>query len=191
MKKDHVGLLLKEAMTEIKHVLEELPEKEKVNEEYAAALKSETLKLNTVKENRDTLTKKGIKLMTALQKNKDTKKKNEAAQNKVQAKFNQAKCKSTGSQEEVDHLNKKLNSAQKAQLTLASGKMQIAELNAKAKASGKQWMTNNVIQAGNTALIVDLNDDAVVDDTYWGGDLKAKEYPTKVMKAKLIMEKLL
>ena len=115
LKTDHVGPSLKEAINEIKHLQEELPEKEKVNEEYAAALKSETLKLNTVKENRDTLTKKGIKLMTALQTNKDRKKKNEEAQNEVQAEFDQPKRKSTGSKEEIDHLNKKLNSAQKAQ----------------------------------------------------------------------------
>ena len=61
--------------------------------------------------------------MTALQKNKDAKKKNEEAQIEVQAEFDWAKRKSTGSQEEVDHLNKKLNSAQKAQQTLTSGKM--------------------------------------------------------------------
>ena len=52
----------------------------------------------------------------------------------------------------------------------------MAELNAKANASGKQWMINDVIQAGNKALslIVDLKDDALVDDTYCGGNLMAK-----------------
>ena len=72
--------------------------------------------------------KKGVKLMTALQKINKEKKKNEEAHNKVQAEFDHAKHKSTGSQEEVDHLNKKLNSGQKAKQTLTSDRMQIAEL---------------------------------------------------------------
>ena len=123
LKTYHVRLSLKDTMNEIKQAQEKLPEKEKINKEFADALKSTTLKLNTVKENRDTLTKKGIKLLADLQKNKEAKKKNEEAQNEVQAEFDQAKRKSTGSQEDVDHLNKKHNSAQKAQQTLTSGKM--------------------------------------------------------------------
>lgn len=128
-------------MDEIKHMQEKLAEKEKVNKEFSNALKSTTGKLNTVKEDRDTLTKKGIKLIAALQRNKDAKKKNEEAQNEVRAEFDCAKRKSTDSQEEVNHLNKKLNSAQKAKQTLTSGGMRIADLNATANASGKQWMT--------------------------------------------------
>ena len=125
--------------------------------------------------------------MTALQKINKEKKRNEEAQNKVQAEFNRAKRKSTDSQEEVDHLNKKLNSAQKAKQTLTSGRMQIAELNAADNASGKKWMTGDVIQAGDKVLkhINDLKEEAIIDNT------KAKEYKTEVMKAKLVMGKSL
>ena len=123
--------------------------------------------------------------MTALQKNNDAKKKNEEVHNKVKVEFKRAKRKSTDSQEEVDHLNKKLNSAQKAKWTLISGGMHIAELNATANASGRQWMTDEVIKAGDKVLIIidNLKEEAIVDDT------KAKEYWAEVMKAKSVMGK--
>ena len=59
-----------------------------------------------MKENGDTLTKKGIKLMADLQKNKEAKKKKKEVQNEAQAEFKQAKRKSTDSQENVDQVNK-------------------------------------------------------------------------------------
>ena len=42
LKTDHVGRLLREAMDKIKHVQEELPEKEKANKEISDILKSTT-----------------------------------------------------------------------------------------------------------------------------------------------------
>ena len=126
LKTDHVGPLLKVAIEEINHVQGESPEKERTNKEFQDALASTKRKLELVEEDGNNLKKRGIQLMTALQKINKEKKRNEEAQNKVQAEFNRAKRKSTDSQEEVDHLNKKLNSAQKAKQTLTSGRMQIA-----------------------------------------------------------------
>ena len=54
LKTDHVRPLLKDAMNEIKQAQEELPEKEKINKDFAEALKLTTMRLNTVKENGET-----------------------------------------------------------------------------------------------------------------------------------------
>ena len=111
LKTDLVRPSLQEAIDEINHAQRELPEKEQVNKEFLDALTLTTQELNSVEEDGNTLKKKGMKLMTALQKINEEKKKNEEAQNKMRAEFNCAKRKSTDNQEEVDHLNKKLNSA--------------------------------------------------------------------------------
>ena len=83
LKTDHVGPLLKEAIDEINHVQGELPEKERVNKEFLDALSSTKRKLKLVEEDRNNLKKKGIKLMTALQKVNKEKRKNEEAHDKV------------------------------------------------------------------------------------------------------------
>lgn len=90
--------------------------------------------------------------MTTLQKVNEEKRKNEEVQDEVQAEFNCAKRKSTDSQEEVNHLTKKLNSAQRAKRTLTSGRLQIAELQAAANALGKEWMTSDVTQIVDKVL---------------------------------------
>ena len=61
LKTDHARPLLKEAIDEINHVQEELPEKERVNKEFLDALTLTTRKLNSVEEDGNTLEKKGIK----------------------------------------------------------------------------------------------------------------------------------
>ena len=114
LKTDHVGPLLKAAIEEINHVQGELSEKERTNKEFLDALASTKRKLELVEEDGNDLKKEGIQLMTALQKVNEEKRKNEEAQEKVRDEFNCAKRKSSGSQEDVDHLTRKLNSAQKA-----------------------------------------------------------------------------
>ena len=91
--------------------------------------------------------------------------------------------KSSGSQEDVDHLTRKLNSAQKAKQTLTSGRTQIAELQAAANASGKKWMTEDVIGAGDKVFnhFDDQKEEGMIDDA------KLNEYKTEAVKAKKVM----
>ena len=100
--------------------------------------------MELAEEEGNNLKKKGIKLMTTLQEVNKEKRKNDEAQDKVQADLDTARRRSTGSQEDVNHLTKKLNSAQKAKRTLTSGRMQIVEPQAEANVSGKEWMTSDV-----------------------------------------------
>ena len=152
LKTDHVGPLLKALINKINQAQRELPEKERTNKKSLDALTATKWKLELTEETRNELKKRGIKLMTELQKVNKEKKKNEEAQTKVQEEFDCAKRKSSDSQEDVDHLTQKLSSAQKAQQTLKTGRAEITELQAAINASGKEWMAKDVTWAGDKVL---------------------------------------
>ena len=80
-------------------------------------------------------------------------------------------------------MTRKLNSAQKAKQTLTSGRTQIAELQAAANGSGKEWMAEDVIWAGDKVLnhFDDLKAERRIDN------VKFNEYKTEVTKAKKVM----
>ena len=111
LKTDHVGPWLKVANKEINYVQGELPEKERTNKELLDALALTKQKLEPAEKNGNDLKKRGIQLMADLQKVNEEKKKNDKEQERVQNELNSAKRKSSGSQEAVDHLTRKLNSA--------------------------------------------------------------------------------
>ena len=183
LKTDHVGPLLDAVIDNINQAQRELPEKERTNKKSSDALAATKRKLDLTEETGNELKKRGIKLMTKLQKVNKEEKKNEEAQAKVQEEFDHARCKSSDSQEDVDHLTRKLSSAQKAQQTLKTERAEIAELQAAINASGREWMAKDVTWVGNKVLnhFDDKKQEGMIDDT------KLKEYETEVMKAKKVM----
>ena len=77
LKTDLVRPSLQEAIDEINHAQRELPEKEQVNKQFLDALTLTKRKLELVEEDGNNLKKRGIQLMTALQKVNEEKRKNE------------------------------------------------------------------------------------------------------------------
>ena len=117
LKTDHVGPSLDAVIDEINQAQKELPEKERTNKKSLDALAATKRKLDLSEETGNELKKRGIKLMTELQKVNKEKKEHEEAQAKVKEEFDSARRKSSDSQKEVDIWTRELDSAQKAKRT--------------------------------------------------------------------------
>ena len=152
LKTDHIGPLLDAVIDDINQAQRELPEKERTNTKSLEAFAASKRKLDLSEETGNKLKKRGIQLMTDLQKVNKEKKEHEVAEAKVKEEFDSARRKSSDSQKEVDIWTQKLSSAQKAQQTLKTGRAEIAELQAAINASGKERMAKGVIRAGDKVL---------------------------------------
>ena len=87
LKTDHIGPSLDAVIDEINQAQKELPEKERTNKNSLDALAASKRKLDLSEETGNKLEKRGIQLMTDLQKVNKEKKKNEEAKAKVQEEF--------------------------------------------------------------------------------------------------------
>ena len=183
LKTDHIGPSLDAVIDDINQAQKELPEKERTNKNSLDALAASKRKLDLSEETGNKLKKRGIQLMTDLQKVNKEKKEHEVAEAKVKEEFDSARRKSSDSQKEVDIWTRKLTSAQKAKRILKTGREEIAELQASIQASGRAWMAKDVTRAGNRVLnyFDDKKQEGTIDDT------KLKEYETEVLQAKKVM----
>ena len=183
LKADRVGPSLDAVIDKINQVERELPEKESNNERLSNKFAKSKRKWDSAAATGDELTKRGIKLMTELQQLNKEKKKHEEAQAKLEEEFENSRRESIESQEEVDTWTRELTSAKRARRTLTRGRNEIANLQATISASGKDWMADDVIQAGNKALshYDDLKAEGRIDD------IVLKEYQAEVLEAKKVM----
>ena len=183
LKTDRVGPQLDAVIVEINQVERELPEKESNNERLSNEFAKSKRKWDLATATGDEMAKKGIKLMTELQKLNEEKKKHEEIQAKLKEEFENSRRESIESQEELDTWTRRLTSAKKAKRTLTRGRNKIANLQATISASGKDWMAKDVIQAANKALrhFDDLKAEGRIDD------IVLKEYQAEVLEAKKVM----
>ena len=183
LKADHVGPSLGAVIDKINQAERVLPEKERNNKRLSNEFAASKRKWDSAAATGDELTKRGIKLMAELQQLNREKRKHEEAQAKVKEEFENSRRESIESQEDVDIWTKKLTSAKKAKRILTTGRDQIANLQAQISASGKEWLSEDVIRAGNKALkhYDDLKAEGRIDD------IVLKEYQAEILEAKKVM----